>query len=112
MTMTKPSTTKYEFATSERKTYRYLRLALVALVALIMTAVALEWGRTHCLQTSISAYYYTPARSIFVGSLVAIGVALIAIRGRSDGEDALLNLAGMLAPVVAFVPTPVFDDPK
>lgn len=94
----------------EIKTDRYLRAAVVALVALILVAVALEWDRAHCLQTSISAYYYTPARSVFVAALVAIGVALVAIRGRSDGEDVLLNLAGMLAPIVAFVPTPVVDD--
>ena len=59
-----------------------------------------------CFQTSISAYYYTPVRAVFVGSLVALGVCLICLRGSTDIEDLLLNVAGMLAPLVAFVPTP------
>jgi hypothetical protein len=64
------------------------------------------------LQESISAYYFTPTHSIFVGGLVAIGVALIAVKGSTDLEDALLNVAGVLAPIVAFVPTspPRADD--
>jgi hypothetical protein len=56
---------------------------------------------------SISAYYYSPVRAVLVGALAAIGPALIAIAGRPGAEDTLLNLAGMLVPVVAFVPTPV-----
>lgn len=90
------------------KTYRYLRLALVALVLLLFAAVALEWwaaGRG-CLQGSISAYYYTPVQAVFVGVLVTMGVSLIALKGNTTGEDVLLNFAGMLAPGVAFVPTP------
>jgi len=39
------------------------------------------------------------------GSLVATGACLIAIKAADDWEDMLLNVAGMLAPVVAFVPT-------
>jgi hypothetical protein len=90
------------------KTYRYLRLALVALVLLLFAAIALEWwaaGRA-CLQPSISAYYYTPVRAVLVGVLVTMGVCLIALKGSSEPEDVLLNFAGMLAPGVAFVPTP------
>lgn len=48
-------------------------------------------------------------RSIFVGALVAIGPALVSIKGRAGWEDTLLDLAGMLAPVVALVPTPLPD---
>ena len=92
------------------QTYRYLRVALIALIALISVAVFREHAATKaigsCFQTSISAYYYTPAQAVFVGALVAIGVCLIALQGNTEVEDVLLNLAGMLAPVVAFVPTP------
>ena len=89
------------------KTYRYLRLALAALVLLLFAAIALEWwaaGRS-CLQPSVSAYYYTPVRAVLVGVLVTMGVCLIALKGSSEPEDVLLNFAGMLAPGVAFVPT-------
>ena len=89
------------------KTYRYLRVALVALVVLLFSAVAIEWWSTgpSCLQPSISAYYYTPVRAVFVGVLVTMGVCLIALKGNTEVEDVLLNFAGMLAPGVAFVPT-------
>ncbi len=89
------------------KTYRYLRIALAALVLLLFTSVAIEWLRAGCgLQPSISAYYYTPVHAVFIGVLVTMGVCLIALKGNTDGEDALLNVAGMLAPGVAFIPTP------
>lgn len=89
------------------KTYRYLRLGMVVLVAVLLTSVLFEWwdvGRS-CWQTSVSAYYYTPVQPVLVGVLVAIGVALITVKGSTHFEDIVLNLAGMLAPVVAFVPT-------
>lgn len=89
------------------KTYRYLRLAMIGLVVLLGSSVGLEWWATgrRCLQESLSAYFYTPAQGAFVGSLVAIGVCLIVIKGNTEWEDLLLNIAGMLAPLVAFVPT-------
>jgi hypothetical protein len=91
------------------KTYRYLRLAMVVLVVMLAASIAYEWVQTGraCWQTSISAYYFTPARAVFVSTLVAIGVCLVVLKGNTAVEDALLNLAGMLAPVVAFVPVPV-----
>ena len=91
------------------QTYRYLRVSLIALVALVFVAVFREHAATSavgsCFQVSISAYYYTPAQAVFVSALVAIGICLIALKGNTEVEDVLLNLAGMLAPVVAFVPT-------
>lgn len=89
------------------KTYRYLRVALVALVVLLFAAVTLEWWATgrRCIQGSISAYFHTPVQSVFVGVLVTMGVCLIALKGNTETEDILLNIAGMLAPGVAFVPT-------
>ena len=89
------------------KTYDYLRIALAALVLLLYTSVVLEWWAAgRCLQASISAYYYTPVHAVFIGVLVTMGICLVALKGNTDGEDALMNLAGMLAPGVAFIPTP------
>lgn len=89
------------------KTYNYLRIALAALVLLLYASVVLEWWAAgRCLQTSISAYYYTPVHAVFIGVLVTMGVCLVALKGNTDGEDVLMNLAGMLAPGVAFIPTP------
>jgi hypothetical protein len=61
-----------------------------------------------CLQPSISAYYYTPVRAVFAGSLLIVSAALIAIQGDDGIEDGWLTLAGMLAPIVALVPTTNF----
>jgi hypothetical protein len=89
------------------KTYNYLRIALAALVLLLYASVVLEWWAAgRCLQASISAYYYTPVHAVLIGVLVTMGVCLVALKGNTDGEDALMNLAGMLAPGVAFIPTP------
>ena len=92
------------------KTYRYLRLALVGLVVLLFSALVVEWlavGR-ECVQPTISAYWHTPVRGVFVGVLVTMGICLIALKGNTEAEDVLLNLAGILAPGVAFIPTPSF----
>lgn len=93
------------------KTYRYLRLALVGLVVLLFSSLFIEWltvGR-ECVQTTISAYWHTPVRGVFVGVLVTMGICLIALKGNNKAEDVLLNLAGILAPGVAFIPTAQFS---
>ena len=87
------------------KTYRYLRIGMVAAVLALAVSVLIERSKVDCWQNSLSAYYYTPARAIFVGALIVTGFALIVIRGRTTSEDLCLNLAGMLAPVVAVAPT-------
>ena len=91
------------------KTYRYLRLAMVLLVGMLTAAVLWQTLGTspHCLQPSISAYYYTPARAVFVAALGAIGASLIVYHGNTATEDVLLNFTGIAAIVVAFVPTPL-----
>lgn len=92
-------------------TYRYLRLGIVVAVFVLIAGLIVERIEAGCLKSSISAYFYSPVRSLLVGALVAIGLCLIAIRGRTDSEEVLLNLAGMFAPIVALVPTtPSRDD--
>ncbi|MET7700561.1 hypothetical protein [Streptomyces sp. NPDC005485] len=96
------------------KTTRYLRLSMIVLVIGLAAAILTEYSKSHlkgggsghCWQPSISAYYYTPVQLVFVGALVAIGITLIVLKGSTELEDVFLNFAGILAPVVAFVPTP------
>ena len=89
-------------------TYRALRMGVVAAALLLMVSLVLEIIRTHGLElTSISASYYSPVRSVFVGVLVATGLALVAVMGREKNEDGALNLAGMLAPTIGMLPTTV-----
>lgn len=86
-------------------TYRYLRLAIVVVLVALLASVVFERFQTDCWQGSLSAYYYTPVQPIFVGALIAIGVSFVAIKGSTEIEDLLLNVAGVVAPIVAVVPT-------
>jgi hypothetical protein len=89
-------------------TYRYLRAAMIALLVMLLLAVGYQWWWVNdhaCWLGSISAYYFTPARTVFIGSLFALGTCLIAYKGHSDAEDVLLNFSGFMAFVVAMVPT-------
>lgn len=93
------------------QTYFALRVALGALaltlpLALFVVGAALQGIR---LQPSISAYYHTDARDVFVGALWAIGLGLIAYKGFSRREDWALNIGGMLACCIAFFPMPPTD---
>ncbi|BBX35279.1 hypothetical protein MMAG44476_01830 [Mycolicibacterium mageritense DSM 44476 = CIP 104973] len=85
-------------------TYRYVRVGLVALVVFLLVSLVLTWEST-CLQGSISAFYYTRTHAVFLASLCAVGICLIAYKGSRIGEDALLNFAGFMAFIVALIPT-------
>jgi hypothetical protein len=86
-------------------TYRYLRGGVPVMLVLLAAALIIERAGATCWQTSISAYYFTSAHAVFIGAICAIGTLLIVYKGSRDTEDILLNLAGILAFVVAFVPT-------
>lgn len=90
------------------RTYTALRLGSVGVIAVLAFAICREMrdAADGCrLQDSISAYYYTSVQSVFVGTLVTLGLVMIVLWGKTPFEDGFLNLAGLLAPVVAFVPT-------
>jgi hypothetical protein len=89
------------------KTYNFLRLGMLVAVAALAYSIIAEYRQpgAHCFLGSISGYYYTPVRPIFIGVMVSIGFALIVIKGRTPLEDAFLSLAGIMAPIVAFLPT-------
>ena len=86
-------------------TYRYLRGGIPVMLVMLGAALIFERSHATCWQTSISAYYFTSAHAVFIAALCAIGTLLIVYKGSNDTEDVLLNLAGVLAFVVAFVPT-------
>lgn len=105
-----PAPGRHRLSVANLKTYRYLRVGIVAMGVLLGVALTMEVVTSpDPLLGSISAYYYTPVRNVFVGALTAIGLGLVAIAGRPGWEDSMLNVAGMLAPVVAFVPALLED---
>ena len=57
------------------------------------------------IQSSISGYYYTDMRNIFVGSLCAIGVFLMSCRGYDRKDEIAGYLACVFAIGVALFPT-------
>lgn len=91
--------------TSTHRTYRYVRLSLIGVLVFLGVGIGAQVALGGPLG-SVSAAYYTPARNVFVGALCAVSLALLALSGRSV-EQALLDLAAVLAPVIALVPTPV-----
>ena len=86
-------------------TYRYLRGGMAVIMVMLAAAVIVEKIPATCWQTSISAYYYTSAHSVFIAVLLALGALFIVYKGSSDTEDVLLTLAGVLAFIVAMAPT-------
>lgn len=93
------------------RTHRYLRLALVGIVVALAASVVFELAQSDWRPLpSISDYYYSPARGVFVGALTAAGVALLALSGR-DTESVLLDAAAVFAPLIAIVPTGYRGEP-
>ena len=93
-------------------TYSYLRWLLVLLpVVLFVVTVSTAIEQGH-LERSISAYYGGWVRDVFVGTLIAIAVCLVAYQGVGLIEDYALNGAGFYAVYVALVPAdfPVLMD--
>jgi hypothetical protein len=100
-------------ASSERlrrhfeSTYLSLRVGVALLGAAL--PVALWFGALLLdgtpLQSSMSAYYYTGMRDVFVGVLFAVGVSLYLYKGFSAAENAALSLAGVLIVIAALFPT-------
>lgn len=90
-------------STSLQRTYRYLRIGIAGTVVVIFVAIGLAAASVGWL-TSVSDYFYSPARDGFVGALIAAALALIALSGRG-AERALLDAAALFAPLIALVPT-------
>ncbi len=90
-------------------TYRFVRLAMPGLAFLLAVGVTIQIfsPADNCWLGSISAYYYTPARAVFVACLCAIGTCLFVYRGTTEREDLVLNVSGILAFFVALIPTPL-----
>lgn len=93
------------------KSHTYLRTAMVGLLLGVGAAVFWQtWRQDFKILGSVSAYYYTPAQAMFVGALIGLGACMIALKGTRPDEDALLNLGGIFAAVVAIVPTSRGED--
>jgi hypothetical protein len=79
-------------------------LGLIALCLPVVLALGKVVLGEPGLQGSISAYYYTGMRDVFVGSLWAVGVFMILYRNGTV-DDRLTSGAGVCAVLVAIFPT-------
>jgi hypothetical protein len=57
------------------------------------------------LPGSLSGYYYTHMRNLFVGAMCAMGIFLAAYRGFDRWDSRLTNVAGLAAICIALSPT-------
>lgn len=86
--------------------YLLMRVLIGVIAVLLPFALILaNWIIGHGVQSSVSGYYYTPMRNIFVGSLCAIGVFLISYDGYDLADRAITDAAGLCAICIACFPT-------
>jgi hypothetical protein len=92
------------------QTYSYLALRkAVGWIGLLlpftmMTGVCLLFDE-EIIQSSISDYYYTGMRDVFVGAICAIALFLFFYRGYDKWDNWTGNLAGFFAIGIAWFPT-------
>src|SRR5712692_9812690 len=62
------------------------------------------------IQASMSSYYHTGRRDVFVGTLCAIGIFMLSYRGYERQDDVADDLACVFAVGVALFPTTLRED--
>jgi hypothetical protein len=106
-----PKRDRHGSANSEyAQSYLVLRVVIgvigLALPAVLLLGDALFLNGTFSQRGSLSAYYYSGMREVFVGALVAIGVFLVTYKVLERSlENTLSLLAGVAVIVVALFPT-------
>jgi hypothetical protein len=87
--------------------YLTLRKAVGAVALTLPFAMAIPWWllRGHAIESSISSYYYTGMRNLFVGSLCAIAMFMLCCRGYDRKDEIAGLLSSVFALGVAFFPT-------
>ncbi len=81
--------------------------AIGLLLPPILIVASVITGGCSLVQDSISAYYYTGARNVFVGALCALSISFMVYKGYSLFDEWLANAASILALGVAFFPTSI-----
>jgi hypothetical protein len=86
--------------------YMRLRQALGVVALLLPFVLALGAWRWEGLPwlDSISAYYYTRMRDVFVGTMCAVGIFLYCYRGHDRQDNVLSTIAGIAAAGIGFFP--------
>jgi hypothetical protein len=86
--------------------YLLLRFLVgVLTVSLPFVLILVNWALGYGFQPSLSGYYYTPMRNIYIGALCAIGVFLICYYGYDLADRLITDFAGFGIILTAFFPT-------
>ena len=93
-----------------RHTYSYLALRkAVGWIGILLPFVLMLGGflifKEEIIQESISHYYYTGMRDVFVGALCAVALFMFFYSGYNKWDDWAGNVAGFFAIGVAWFPT-------
>jgi hypothetical protein len=86
----------------------YLQLRLyVGIIGVLLPWVLFigTWADGYGVKPSLSGYYYTPTRNIFVGALWGIAVFLVAYNGYDRADGIITNIAGVCTFGVSLCPT-------
>jgi uncharacterized membrane-anchored protein len=78
---------------------------LIGMFLPVVLIVGYVFWPSHDVLASISGYYYSPLRGVFVGSMCAVGVFLLSYSGSDFFEDVISDVAGVAAICVALFPT-------
>jgi hypothetical protein len=87
--------------------YLALRKAVGGVALSLPFVLAIPWWfvRDHVIASSISGYYYTGMRNVFVGSLCAISMFMLCCRGYDRKDEFAGYFSSICALGVAFFPT-------
>jgi hypothetical protein len=83
-----------------------MRLIIGVLAVLLpLVLILVNWAIGHGFQPSVSGYYYTPMRNIYIGTLCAIGVFLISYYGYDLADRLITDFAGLFTILATLFPT-------
>jgi hypothetical protein len=97
-------TQEHPILISPRKLMGLIGLMAFSLPVLVVILAAYI-GNCYAIQGSISAYYHTESRNVFVGILCALSFAFFCYKGYDKSDSLLGNFAATMALGVAFFPT-------
>ena len=79
-------------------------IGVLGLLMPILVRLGAWWREGILSNESISAYYYTSMRDVFVGIMVATGVFLFCYRGPDRQDNILTNIAGLCSIGIGLFP--------
>jgi len=82
--------------------YRTLRKVL-GIMALLFPVVLVLFG-TSVMKSSLSAYYWSTAKDIFVGFLIAMGIFLVSYNGYDKADKIITTIPGISMMLLAIFP--------